>query len=750
MFDNKYNILYNLKVERFEKYMKHVLKIFKPVLFAIVLTVVLLFVQARLELKLPDYTANIVNTGIQQKGIEKEVYNEISETSLNRLLLFTEDDEEILSYYEKIDNNKNNIKKYPLLEKESIYKLKKGVNKKKLEELTSSPIFLKNIIDTAEKNPYIQKYLPIGEDVNVDALYVLIGNLTPEEYNATFGSLNDSMAKMPEGIRTQTNINTIYEEYKHIGIDTDRRQLNYLYNSGFKMLIISLIVMVISISVSFLSSRIGSRFARDLRKKLVTKIMSFSNKEYEEFSTASLITRTTNDVQQIQMFLVIFLRIVIFAPIFGLGALSKVWGSSLAWIIGLAVGIIFALILFLFVIALPKFKIIQKIIDKVNLISREILTGLPVIRAFANEKHEEERFDKANKDLTNVNLFVNRIMVFMMPFMSFIMNIVAVMIVWFGAKNVDLGTLQVGDLMALITYSMQIIISFLLFSMVSIIMPRAIISFKRVCEVLNKESSINDPTISEDIPNKDKLTIKFNDVSFMYHDANENVIENISFESKPGTTTAIIGSTGCGKSSLINLIPRFFDVTSGSITINDVDIRNIKLEELRSYIGYVPQKGFLFSGDVESNIKLSKKKISKEDMEKAADIAQATEFINKMDKGFKEEISEGGTNVSGGQKQRLAIARAIAINPRILIFDDSFSAVDYQTDAKLRASIKKNTKDVTTIIVAQRISTILDADQIIVLESGKIVGKGTHKELMKKCSVYKEIALSQLSKEELS
>ena len=730
--------------------MKQILKLFKPILIGIIATIVLLFVQARLELKLPDYTANIVNTGIQQSGVEKAVYKEISASSMNRLLLFTDKDDEILSNYKLLDKTKSNIKKYPLLKEEDIYVLKKNVNRSKVEKLLDDPIFIKNMIDNADKSPEVEAYLHLEEGVNVEALYYLFKSMEEEELGLMLSGISENLSKIPSGIKTQSNIASIITEYKHIGIDTDQRQLNYLYTSGFKMLIISFVVMIISILVCFLSGKISARFAHDLRNKLVNKIMTFSNKEYEEFSTASLITRTTNDVQQIQMFLLICLRIVIFAPIFGLGALSKVWGSSLAWIIGLAVLIIFALIIFLFAISLPKFKVIQKVIDKVNLISREILTGLPVIRAFANEKHEEERFDKANKDLTRINLFVNRIMVFMMPFMSFIMQLVAIAIVWFGAKNVDAGSLQVGDIMALITYSMQIIISFLMISMVSIILPRAIVSFKRVSEVFNKKSTILDPKVEKKIPKKDEITVKFNDVSFMYHDAKENVIEDITFEAKPGTTTAIIGSTGCGKSSLINLIPRFFDVTKGSITLNDVDIRDIKLSTLRDLIGYVPQRGYLFSGDIKSNIKLSRKKITDQDMIDAVKIAQAEEFINKKEHKYEEAISEGGNNVSGGQKQRLAIARALALKPRILIFDDSFSALDYKTDSKLRKSIKKNTKNITTFIVAQRISTVLDADQIIVLDSGKIVGIGTHNELMKKCSVYKEIALSQLSKEELS
>ena len=729
--------------------MKHILKLFKPLIISIIVVVSLLFVQAKLELKLPDYTADIVNTGIQQNGIEKGVFKEVSKTTLDRLLLFTSDDENILSFYEPIELNEKNIKKYPLLKNETIYKLKDDVDVNKLEKLLENPIFIKNIFDNADEK-MLSSFLISDADLTVDNLYLTFSSMDENTLSLVTKSISENIKSINSGIKKQSNVQNIFNEYKLIGINTKHRQLSYLYSSGFKMLLISFVVMIISICVCFLSSRIGSRFARDLRKKLVDKIMSFSNREYEEFSTASLITRTTNDVQQVQMFLIVLMRIVIFAPILGLGALSKVSGSSLSWIIGLAVLILFLLITTLFVIAFPKFKLIQKVIDKVNLISREILNGLPVIRAFSNEKHEEERFDNANKNLTKINLFVNRIMVFMMPFMAFIMNAVAIMIVWFGAKSVNTGSLQVGDLMAFITYSMQIIISFLLFSMVSIIMPRAVVSFKRISEVLNSLSTVLDPENPKKLKSKDNLTVKFNDVSFMYHDANENVIENISFEAKPGTVTAIIGSTGCGKSTLVNLIPRFFDVTKGSITINDIDIRDLTLEDLIKNIGYVPQKGFLFTGDIEYNLKLSKEKISNEDMKKAAKIAQASDFIERKKNKYHEFISEGGTNVSGGQKQRLAIARALAFKPKILIFDDSFSAVDYKTDANLRKSIKKNIKGATTFIVAQRISTILDADQIIVLESGKVVGIGTHKELMSKCKVYKEIALSQLSEEELS
>lgn len=713
--------------------MKEILKILKPLLVPIIIAILFLFFQARLELKLPDYTANIVNTGIQQKGIEKAIYKKVSVDTMNHILLFTDKDKEILSYYHKDDD---------------LYVLNKNVkNKKKLEKLLSDPIYIVGSIDSL--NGRTIKDSMFEGPINSDAIYMLIENMSEDEFKAEFGKFTQGMTKVNSSIKKQSNISFIAKEYENINYNVDKMQMNYLLISGLKMLVIAFILMIIAIGVSYLSSIISAKFSCRLRERLVRKIMTFSKKESEEFSTASLITRTTNDVTQVQMFLLFLLRIVIFAPIMGFGALAKVSGSSLAWLIGVAVLTILVVMITLFVIAFPKFKIIQKIIDKVNLISREIISGIPVIRAFSNEKHEEKRFDKANKDLMNINLFVNKVMVFMMPFMSFVMNAIAVFIVWFGAKSVDAGSLQVGDIMALITYSIQIIISFLMISIVSIILPRAIVSFKRIVEVLNKESSIKDIDNPKKLGKKDDLTVKFNDVSFMYHDAHEYVIENVTFEAKPNTVTAIIGSTGCGKSTLINLIPRFFDVTKGSITINDINIKDLSMYNLRENIGYVPQKGFLFTGTIESNIKFSDKKISDEDMEEAAKIAQASEFIKRKDNKYKEEISEGGSNVSGGQKQRLAIARALAFKPKILIFDDSFSAVDYKTDAKLRSSLKKNLKGTTTFIVAQRISTVLDADQIIVLESGKVVGIGKHQDLMKSCKVYKEIALSQLSEEEL-
>lgn len=713
--------------------MKEILKILKPLAIPIIIAILFLFFQARLELKLPDYTANIVNTGIQQKGIEKAIYKKLSTNTMNHLLLFTDKDEEILSYYHQDDD---------------VYVLNKKIkDKDHLEKILSDPIYITGSIDSL--NGKTVNGSMFDGPINSDAIYMLIASMSEEELNKEFGKFFSDMTKVNDSIKKQSNISFITKEYESINYNVDKTQMNYLLKSGLKMLIIAFILMIIAIGVSYLSSIISAKFSTRLREKLVRKIMTFSKKESEEFSTASLITRTTNDVTQVQMFLLFLLRIVIFAPIMGLGALAKVSGSSLAWLIGLAVLSILVVMITLFVIAFPKFKVIQKIIDKVNLISREIISGIPVIRAFSNEKHEEKRFDKANKDLMNINLFVNKVMVYMMPFMSFVMNAIAVFIVWFGAKSVDVGSLQVGDILALITYSIQIIISFIMISIVSIILPRAIVSFKRIVEVLNKESSIKDPENPKKLNKKDDLTIKFDNVSFMYHDAHEYVLEDVSFVAKPNTVTAIIGSTGCGKSTLINLIPRFFDVTKGSITINDIDVKELSMYNLRENIGYVPQKGFLFTGTIESNIKFSDKKISNVDMIEAAKIAQATEFINRKENKYQEDIAEGGSNVSGGQKQRLAIARALAFKPKILIFDDSFSAVDYKTDSKLRSSLKKNLKGTTTFIVAQRISTVLDADQIIVLESGKVVGIGKHQDLMKSCKVYKEIALSQLSEEEL-
>ena len=601
--------------------------------------------------------------------------------------------------------------------------------------------------DTKEAQEMKKQILENAQGVT--DIYQVFSFMSDEDKKEMFKEVTSSLEEMPDSILDQMAVQSVNAEYKKLDVDLDKIQLSYLFDKGLRMVGLAFLIMILAILVTFLSAQIGSRLARDLRSSVVHKVMDFSSKEFTEISQASLITRSTNDIQQIQMLVVMVLRILIYAPILGFGAITKVSGSSMAWVIALAVGLILSLVITLFAFALPKFQRVQKLVDKLNLVSREILTGLSVIRAFKTEKHEKKRFENANMDLTKTNLFVNRLMTIMMPTMMFIMNGVSILIIWVGAKKVDLGTMQVGDLMAFITYTMQIIMSFLMISMVSIMLPRAWISLKRVAEVLNKDISVKNKKETKEFDESMKGTVEFKDVYFRYPDAEEDILSNISFKATKGTTTAFIGSTGSGKSTLINLIPRFFDVTGGKILIDGVDIRDVKLEDLRAKIGYVPQKGMLFSGTIKSNILFGNQKGSEEDLYKAAKISQAEEFISEKEDQYDSEISQGGTNVSGGQKQRLSIARAIATNPEIYIFDDSFSALDYKTDHKLRKELAKETKNSTIFIVAQRISTILHADQIVVLDQGNVVGIGNHEELMKNCAVYKEIALSQLSKEEL-
>lgn len=530
-------------------------------------------------------------------------------------------------------------------------------------------------------------------------------------------------------------------------------QSNYILITGIKMIGIALISMACAVTIMFLSSRVAAYLGKVLREKVFKKVLQFTRKEFSEFSTASLITRSTNDIQQIQMLITMLFRVVIYAPIMGIGGFIRVLtnsNNSMAWVIGAAIACIIAVVLLLFIIAMPKFKKLQELIDRLNLVSREILTGLPVIRAFNTEKREEKRFDDANTDLMKANIFVNRAMSIMMPALMFIMNGVMLLIIWVGGHKVDEGIMQVGNMMAFIQYTTQIVISFLMISMISIMLPRAAVSAKRINEVLETEPSIKDKETTKDFIEDKKGYVEFKDVSFRYPDADTEILEDITFTAKPGETTALIGSTGSGKSTVVNLIPRFYDVTGGELLIDGVNIKDVPQKELRKRIGFVPQKGVLFSGTIESNIKYGNNSMDDEQMKKAANIAQATDFIERKEKGFKSEIAQGGTNVSGGQKQRLSIARALAIDPEIIVFDDSFSALDFKTDSKLREELSKQTKGKTVIIVAQRISTILNADQIIVLDEGKIVGKGTHKELMQNCKEYKEIAMSQLSEKELN
>ena len=739
------------------------IKYLKKSTMSILVIIALLVVQALCDLALPDYTSKIVNVGIQQGGVENAVPEVIRKSEMDKVLLFmsSEDKDKVLDNYKLVEKDnltEEDTKNYSKLD-EDIYKLNTKDEDKieELNEILGKPLLtvsgLENDSDeTKAMKEQMMSNLPpqMAQGGNVD-IFQVFSMMPEEQFKQVKDKIDEQFSEMPDSIISQAAISYVKGEYEAIGIDMDKAQINYILLSGAKMLGIALLGAIVSIIVGFIASKVAAKTSMELRSSIFKKVMSFSNSEMDKFSTASLITRSTNDIQQIQMVIVMLLRMVLYAPILGIGGVIKVLNTntSMTWIIGLAVVVILGIVLTLFITVMPRFKILQKLVDKVNLVTREILTGLPVIRAFSTQKHEEERFDKANKDLTKTNLFVNRIMSGMMPLMMFVMNGVTLLIVWNGGKGIDAGTMQVGDMMAFIQYSMQIIMAFLMITMMSIMLPRAAVSAVRVDEVLNTKLSINDNENPQKFDENKKGVIEFKNVSFKYPDADEDILTNISFTAKPGETTAFIGSTGSGKSTLINLIPRFFDVTEGEILVDGVDIRNVSQHELREKIGYVPQKGVLFSGTIDSNLRYGKEDATEKEIEKAAKIAQATEFIETKPEKYNTEIAQGGSNVSGGQKQRLSIARAIAKNPDIYIFDDSFSALDFKTDAALRKSLKAETGDSTVLIVAQRISTILNAEQIIVLDEGKIVGKGTHKELLNNCEVYKQIALSQLSKEEL-
>ncbi len=731
-----------------------ILKILFKEIHVIFFILVLLVLQAMCDLKLPEYTSNIVNVGIQQGGIKDSVYSAITEEDLNNILLFLDDKDkkEVLSNYNLITENDLSkadlelyLEKYPVLAKESVYELKEISNedREKLNDILSPAVFSVSVFESDTK-----EIKELKNKLNTTDIFVAFKNMDNESFNKITSEVKKQSDKLEESIVTGMNVGKLEKDYESMGINTDDIQTAYIIDTGIKMILIAFAAMVIMIVIAYLASKVGSKFGRDLRSKVVHKVMDYGEAELKEFSTASLITRSTNDIQQVQMLIIILLRMVLYAPIIGIGAFVKISGNEMGYVIGIAVLAIVVIVGTLFGIALPKFKILQKLVDKLNLVSREILTGLPVIRAFSNEKCEEERFDKANVNLTKANLFVNRVMTVMMPSMMFVMNGISVLIIWVGADKIDNGVMQVGTLLAFITYTMQIIIAFLMLSMISIILPRALVSGKRISEVLNKDVIVKNSINPKEFNNV-KGRVEFKDVYFRYPDAEEDVIKNISFIAEPGTTTAFIGSTGAGKSTIINLIPRFFDTTGGKILIDGINIKDVTLHDLRDKIGYVPQKSRLFTGTIKSNIAFGEKELSEKEIEEAASISEAMEFIKDKPQKFNTEISEGGTNVSGGQKQRLAIARAIAKKPQILIFDDSFSALDYKTDKKLRSSLSKKLKNSTIFIVAQRISTIMQADQIIVIEDGAVAGMGTHKELMKNCDVYKEIALSQLSKEEL-
>ena len=753
------------------------LKIFKHLRnssFIIFIIILLLAGQASCELSLPTYTSNIINIGIQQSGIENSVPEVIRKSEMDKLFIFLSDKNKntILNNYKLLNKNSlsdeeyNKYKdSYPALSDEEIYLLNTKDKDiiKKLDNILGKPeLIVYGLESDDESAKMIQQQMKNNMTSNMSMananqnlenmdMFAMLQSMPKKQKNNLIKEMDNQLINLPDAMISQSAVSFVKNEYNEIGIDTGKLQTQYILTTGAEMIGITILSVVAAITVGFLASRVGASLGRTLRSKTFEKVMRFSSKEMTEFSTASLITRSTNDIQQIQQMTVMMLRMVFFAPFMAIGGIYKALSTnaSMAWIIGVAVLGVVVIVGILFATVMPRFKKLQNLVDRLNLVTREILTGLPVIRAFSTERFEEKRFDGVNKDLTKVNMFVNRMMSCMMPAMMLVMNAISVLIVWVGAKNIDTGAMQVGDMMAFIQYTMQIVMSFLMISMISVMLPRAAVSANRINEVLEKDIIIKEDKNPQAFDESKKGLVEFKNVSFKYPDADEDILHDINFTANSGETTAFIGSTGSGKSTLINLILRFHDVTKGEIKVDGVNIKNVRLHDLREKIGYVPQKGVLFSGTIDSNLRYGKKDATQEDIIKAAKIAQSIDFINDKEDKFDSEISQGGSNVSGGQKQRLSIARAIAKDPEIFIFDDSFSALDFKTDAKLRKALKSETSNSTVLIVAQRISTILDADQIVVLDEGRIVGKGTHKELLKNCEIYKEIALSQLSKEEL-
>jgi ATP-binding cassette subfamily B protein len=741
-------------------------KYLKPYLLLILIAIALLFVQANADLALPDYMSNIVNYGIQQGGVVNAVPMAIRQSEMNRLLAFISTDNQtaVLADYTLVDKNSadyaSNVKLYPNLAKEPIYVLK-NVGKTEITRL--NPIMGKAFLvvsglEQTLANPAAAKAmgqsfgfdlskLPPGVDV-----FAMLEKLPPATLNKITSAVDTKFATLGNSMIVQMSVGAVKAEYVALGMDSSKTQTNYLWHTGYLMMLMTLLSIACTIGVGFLSARTAAGLARDLRRNVFQKVESFASTEFDKFSTASLITRSTNDVTQIQMVVIMVMRMVIYAPIIGIGgiihALAK--STSMWWIIALAVIVLLGLVMTVFAIALPKFKIIQSLIDRLNLVTRENLSGMMVIRAFNMQPFEEKRFDKANQDVTSVNLFVNRVMVVMMPVIMLIMNGVTVLIIWVGAHAVANSQMQVGDMIAFMQYAIQIVFAFLMLSMMFIILPRAAVSADRIADVLETEPHIKDPETPKTFPASFKGEIEFRHVNFRYPGAEEDVLHDISFTAKPGQTTAFIGTTGSGKSTIVNLIPRFYEVTGGAIFLDGVDIREVTQFDLREKIGFVPQKSNLFSGTIESNLLYADENASDADLKLAADISQASEFISTKPEGMQTEIAQGGTNVSGGQKQRISIARALVKKAPIYIFDDSFSALDFKTDSALRKALRENTKASALLIVTQRIATIKNAEQIIVLDEGKVVGKGNHEELMKSCEVYQGIALSQLSKEELA
>lgn len=752
-------------------------KIFKniaPYWKSVIIIILLLIVQASCNLALPEYTSKIIDTGIQNSGIEHILPEKISSDEYNYAQLFmTEQEAESFSacyqsegeYYTRVENNEEVLTELdeellvPIMMNYSMSAMTEEDFLKAISGMSASGIALPQSVKDIEQALQIDlTYDKItqdekGNEITLERIDIrpLISVMGQQDLLI---SSRETIEKELEAVGTDllksSGIAFAIECNKECGVDVSAIQTNYLWLTGAKMLLVAILLTCASIGVGFFASRVGAKVGRDLRSNVFSKVVSFSNKEIDQFSTASLITRSTNDIQQIQMVITMLLRMALFAPVISIGSIIKVanTGAHMAWVIVVAVATIAVAVFSMIAVAMPKFKLMQKLVDNVNLVAREILTGIPVIRAFKREEHEEKRFDKANTDLTKTTLFTNRVMTFMSPVMMFVMYGTSILIVWVASGHINEGTMQVGEMTAFINYSMHIVMSFLVLTMMSIMLPRAAVAAGRIDEVIKTQSSINEPENPADFTAETGV-VSFNNVSFKYPGATENVLENITFSAKPGETTAIIGSTGSGKSTLVNLIPRLYDVTDGNITIDGCDIRNAPMKKLREAIGYVPQKGILFSGTIASNIKYGNKNATDEEMEKAAEVAQAADFIGEKPMGYDSEIAQGGTNVSGGQKQRLSIARAIAKNPKIYIFDDSFSALDMKTDAVLREALSEYVKDSTVIIVAQRISTIINADKIIVLDEGKIAGMGTHKELLNSCEAYLEIAKSQLSPKEL-
>ena len=749
--------------------MKRLAKYLKPFIPMILIAIVLLFVQALSDLTLPDYMSNIVNNGIQQGGIVNSVPEAIRQNEMNKITIFMSENDkaEVLKNYTLIDNSSSDydkyLKKYPQLEKEPVFVLNK-IDKKELAKI--NPLMgkaflavsgIKQILEDPAKAAaagsslgFDLSKLPSG--ITSDQIFAMLAKMPSDSLSKIQTAMNEKSNVLGDKMIAQMAVSSVKAEYSALGMDVTKLQSNYIWKIGLLMLLLSLLSAASTIGVGYFSAMTAAGMAKNLRKKVFDKVSSFSNTEFDKFSTASLITRSTNDITQIQMLVIILIRIVCYAPIMAIGGTIRALGksTSMSWIIAVAVIILIGLILIVFAIALPKFRIIQSLIDRLNLVTRENLSGMMVIRSFNMQKFEENRFDKANIDLTKTTLFVNRIMVVMMPAMMLIMNGLTLLIVWVGAHQIEKAAMQVGDMMAFMQYAMLIVMSFLMLSIMFIMVPRASVSAVRVADVLETKTLINDPQNPKQFGSDSHGLIEFKNVSFRYPGAEEDVLHDINFTAKPGKSTAIIGATGAGKSTLVNLIPRFYDVTEGGVFIDGVDIREVKQHDLRDKIGYVPQKSLLFTGTIESNLRYADENASDEQLKTAAEVAQALDFINEKPEGFESRISQAGSNVSGGQNQRLSIARALVKNPDIYIFDDCFSALDFKTDAELRKAIKSHAGKSTMLLIAQRVGTVIKADQIIVLDCGRIVGKGTHAELMASCETYREIALSQFSKEELA